>query len=276
MEDMDVTAYLCCIEGLVAIETDLAPPEALGPSSPEIVDGVVSVSIVPEDHGDTFFVEVEIIEEGAGWPPLCRGGEEGSLSYLLFWDTIGINKSEIVSLKNPDICNWVRTSLWGMLHLPWDMAWWVPTSGDGPCPDNKDDAFSGGDRVRTFTTRSLIPGEQLHLVWEFAGYSTPVSVATTFFHTCCYTSGKISAVNGDYGDLDLTYDVRVEGELVECVPSDFFEYAVGDWVFLMKPNDGRSTDCGREESCRGNDFDSDVLGIIIPMTVDDVGAGPLP
>lgn len=128
--------------------------------------------------------------------------------------------------------------------------------------DNTNDPQVQGDPM-------VVPGERISLWWKIAGVDNYEEVAHAFIHTCLLTGGRITAISGDYGDPDITYSVRIEGTVYNGVKSsDFREYAVNEWVYIMKPLESGAASCGREEGCKGEDYSGG--GVIIPIHITGV------
>lgn len=103
-------------------------------------------------------------------------------------------------------------------------------------------------------SRAFLPGERLDLHWtidfkERNGLIREkiIPVAATFFFTHSLIGGYIEEVVGEYNSIDLKYMVRIfdNDELVSVQPTDFVEYEVGDWVFMLR--DTPSGKAGQEE-----------------------------
>lgn len=114
--------------------------------------------------------------------------------------------------------------------------------------DNTNDPQIQGDPL-------VVPGERISLWWKIGGVDNYEEVAHAFIHTCLLTGGRVEAISGDYGDPSITYSVRIEGNIHEEIkPSDFREYTVGEWVYIMKAGASGAGDCGREAGCKGGDY----------------------
>lgn len=146
------------------------------------------------------------------------------------------------AFQNSENCHWVMTDVTvfgagGEVFHGRSFVTIVVNSGGKACPEERDDVFGGGKTTfHSMIQNQIVPGERIRLEWLFWNTETQAKplVDEKWFFTHCFTGGKVTSVNGDYGDVGITYTVELEGLEKECVPSDFVEYAVGDWVFVAK------------------------------------------
>lgn len=110
----------------------------------------------------------------------------------------------------------------------------------------KDDVFLGEHYVDLpRMTDFAVPGDLVILYWHFkdaTGYSLAAPISA-YFETPAVAGGKVKAIIGDYGDTGIYYTVEIKGAEVSCVPSDFAQYEVDDWVYLIKINDTEAQQC---------------------------------
>lgn len=169
---------------------------------------------------------------------------------------IGLEDYITIKVDSPDNCRWVGSiikargaddSLFGRTF-----ALVTPGTSGQDCPDDKNDVFSGGD-VSSFIMiqNQIVPGETIELRWIFwdGQHTEETFVDAEKFCTCCFTGGKVKTVNGEYGDVSISYMVEIYGVDTLCVSSDFVEYAVGDWVFVFAAN-SFCAECGRKVACK--------------------------
>lgn len=117
----------------------------------------------------------------------------------------------------------------------------------------------------------VVPGERISLWWKVGPNGDYQEVAHDYIHTCLLTGGTVTAVSGDYGDSDVSYSVRIEGTVYIGVKStDFREYVVGEWVYILKPDEVGASSCGRAEGCEGSDYSGG--GVIVPIHITGVNA----
>ncbi len=126
------------------------------------------------------------------------------------------------------------------------------------------------------TQNQIVPGESAQL---FA-YLSPVSgteiekkwIGHAWWGPDYFSGGFVVTVNGEYGDPEITYSVDIMGKVRTVVPSDFIEYAVGDWVFatnLSAIGNGCEWD---EDNETGISSGTDNGWIILPIKIADHGA----
>jgi hypothetical protein len=81
------------------------------------------------------------------------------------------------------------------------------------------------------TERTLVPGELLQLAWTIViddtVYSAPVMGC--WYALPLITGGKVISKEED------SYVVRVQNVNLVCLPTDWAQYQIGDWVFVLKP-----------------------------------------
>jgi hypothetical protein len=149
-----------------------------------------------------------------------------------------------------------------------------PDRTGGAIPDNKSDACRIGsmiDDVRN-TQTDLVPGELLQLAWAVRINNEVLSslVAGAYFETPAFTGGKIISKQEDDG----LYTVQVQGIDVVCLATDWADYQVGDWGYVLKKGDGEATKCNRESEYGSSNI---VMPIdqenyrIAPITVNSFG-----
>lgn len=242
MEDMNVVAYICGKQ-LKGIEVGNSPITHTGPNSITEENGNVEVPLLPlAVDVNNYYIDVLIHHIYSSDARFCR------LSNALGWtyqqretvhvegstyETLGIN----VQYVNPDICDWEKTELSGMLIGPLKIDW--PGTGDGSCPEDKKDVLKN-EGIKVYNTASLVPGEALYLYWKFLGRDTQL-IQTVYVYSTLLTGGIITKINKPSEfSYNVTYDIAVEGSIWFAVDaSDLYEYAVGDWVFVSKKGDAK-------------------------------------
>ena len=192
-------------------------------------------------------------------------------------EPVGLEDYITITIENFSHCHWIQSLI--KAHGADDSVFgrifgWVDVgSGGQDCPEDKDDVFSGGGKSRFLMTQNqIVPGELIELRWIFwdGQHTEDVPVDSKWLCTCCFTGGRVISVNGDYGDVDVTYTVEIQDVHMSCVPSDFVEYEVGDWVFVFVPS-STCSECGRKTACKGGCNASSGC-VILPMKVGDYGA----
>lgn len=148
----------------------------------------------------------------------------------------------------------------------------------------KSEVFNSGSHLSVDISDLTVPGELLRLRWCFDNTISylAVIVASVYFNTPAVTGGEVTEVVGDYGDPDIRYKVDVEGTEFTCLSSDFAEYAVGDWVYLLRTNAPTASTCEREYTYGQSsiedaaaEIDTDELLIRINEIRDDNNVDPL-
>lgn len=121
----------------------------------------------------------------------------------------------------------------------------------------------------------IVPGELVHLyVWlsPESGELDEQWAGSVWWGTNYLSGGRIIAVNGEYGDEDITYTVDIMGKERAAVSSDFIEYAEGDWVYVSYL-EAIGQNCEWEDDETG--IPEDIEGatwVILPVKVWDYGA----
>ena len=275
------TAYLCDkLSG--AIECTNFEGEI---SAISAADGVVKAKLWPKEPVPGCRIEggeiiAQLLKESDSMYVCEYGGyltwEREEIEYE--HEPVGLESYIAIEIENSDHCHWVGSAIlifgadfniFGRLFASVEAG-----SGGNPCPEDKDDVFSGGGKSRFLMIQNqIVPGELIALKYYFwdGQNSTEEFVDGEWFCTCCFSGGEVKVINGDYGDIDITYTVQIQGVERVCVPSDFVEYEVGDWVFVLIPN-STCSECGRKEACReGCEGGSGDKFIILPLKVGNYG-----
>lgn len=243
-----IQTYLCN-KRLSAINVAGRPNSAISVS-----DGVVSTKIVPVGFNPKIkTVYAKIIGTGDN-PVDCvdpepflrwtrkalltsNGDEFAELERLI---TIEANISDLP-------CSWEAAHIYGITLSPAEhhlLLASVPDRSGGEIPPGKSDV----SRLEPYLTlrntqTNIVPGEMLQLAWTIKVddkiFSKPVAGA--WFDTPAFTGGKvISKTEDDH------YIVSIFGVHVSCLPTDWADYQVGDWGYVLKQGDGEATKCKRE------------------------------
>lgn len=254
----DLTAYICPKTGMLfgGIEvTDACPPAdtcdpatvLLRPKRTFSIDALVmpSVSCIDDlinalggiyltcsrpifyDHRNNFRARAEHLAFGwANYPddvcPACA------------WKGTTVTRRNLVTLTDGAFLSSVPiTNNYG----------YVPT---GDQPIHNLDQFG----ATNLTGPECVPGEQLRLNQNLLIGSTVKSyqVASIVFDTPAITGGRITAVDGGMTvNRTITVSVFGWGEMV-LTPTDFADYQVGSWVFLLKDGACAATDVNRKSA----------------------------
>lgn len=233
-----ITAYLCCEKMAAKSETSF-DADAIS-----VGDGLITAKIIKESAScspDQTRLEVKLRPDGDS--KYCHY-KEGSLS----WTNVGLLQQEIeITYNNPTHCHWDSTVLWMSgsnkrtepMYIPLNIIAITNPVGGGACPESKGDVFSGGstnEKALEDYTGDAVPGDIINSSWYFSNTITThlILAAFSYWTTDALTGGSIIAVNGSYGDEDITYTVNLEGGYTICKSSDFVEYAVDDWVVVQR------------------------------------------
>lgn len=271
-----VTTYLCSKtfgavghEGLCSV-----PAITEGPN--KAVAELIRTESVPGCHDGMGKIEVELLGEDES--PYC------SLKGELSWKraTLPVSAGEpilldyiTVTYSNPEHCQWEMTDIVvaGATDQRLFISTFPDTSLQGAIPESKSDVIRIPESLETHLVQNqIVPGELMTLLWYFGdGQNTTEQwVDEKWYCSCCLTGGKVKAVNGSYEDENITYTVNIQGVARTCRPSDFVEWAVGDWVFILSIGSACDT-CGRTQVCNedcgvGTDL------IILPLKIGNYGS----
>lgn len=184
-----------------------------------------------------------------------------------------------VIITHPDHCHWIKSEIWlniveiGPRPMGAELyAYSEINTGGQDCPDDKSDVFGGGGTSFFQVSQNLIvPGDLLTLYWRMNDGENEelIQAGTEWWCTCCFTGGEVTEIVGDYGDEDIQYLVTIQ--LVErtCLPSDFTEYEIGDWVFVHIPSSS-CADRSRTAPCKqACEFEDVAHEAIDPLTPDE-------
>ncbi len=138
-----------------------------------------------------------------------------------------------IRYNTPDICQWVGSVL-------------DSTTADekktvvASYPD--DGGVAEGDECLVGTVydaeqnqNEIVPGAELKLT-HYLNCPSPGNIyggGDGKWETIAITGGVITAINGDHSDLDHSYQVEIYDQDIEVWPSDWVDWQVGDWVFVV-------------------------------------------
>jgi len=150
----------------------------------------------------------------------------GDIPVIPYWS------NSVVSAINPDKFSPHSPFIFKVEISPGIELGLIPESGDKEDYWNKGLSETG---IFHETTPIVRPGENIELCWTcwvngkkftspkmLLGYETPL-----------FTGGWIRSKDGE--GVEVTYSVEVFQNLISNImPTDFYNYEVGDWVYLMK------------------------------------------
>lgn len=134
----------------------------------------------------------------------------------------------------PELCHWVGT----VLDAITDHRTTVITAhpGDGGHAPDPVHCTPGASFGSERSDNQIVPGAILEMT-HYLDCPHPGNIITATergkWNTVAITGGIITAVNGDIDDNDHSYQVQIYGVDVQCWPSDWVEWEVGDWVFVI-------------------------------------------
>lgn len=205
----------------------------------------ITVKILPALLTDGDFVRC--VTEGAELTWARRVNVDDRGNYM------SRDKRLTISLNHPELpCFWWYTflnSLRGDLEeTPIFMRYPLDVEeGAIPIEGGKSEVYQGsaGETEDIFTLPSFVPGELLQLKWAlrinqqtFAG-----TVQGKYYATPAITGGKL--ISKSESDEHTVYIVDVQGLQLEAAPTDFADYQIGDWVYLLKQGDNPAITCNR-------------------------------
>ncbi len=234
-----IRTYLCN-KKLVALQySSIASRPAL-----KISGGVVraKLSLIGEDP-KKHIVKASIIKDGTSLVYCVRDRTGGA---VLSWERklVGLELnprlSRYITVKAniPDLpCHWKQTDVYTINLSPADHHLVFNARADttgGMIPDSKSDANPlKTDLEFEVTEKTLIPGELLQLAWTLKIddkiHTGPVM--GSWYALPLITGGKVISMN----DETNMYTVQVQGVYLDCLPTDWAGYQIGDWVFVLKP-----------------------------------------
>lgn len=139
-----------------------------------------------------------------------------------------------VEADRPTSCAWTQISIW--LEDPRNKLFGFAVAGvpASPVGESGQAVFNcGGTAIWLGLEDVAVPGDQVILYWHFKPSGICLTSAK-YYSAPAVTGGPVTEVVGEYGDPEIKYNVDIEGEIVLCSPSDFAEYGVGDWVYVVK------------------------------------------
>jgi hypothetical protein len=124
------------------------------------------------------------------------------------------------------------------------------------------------------TERTLVPGELLQLAWTLKIddkiYTGPVM--GSWYATPLITGGKIISKVDDEDEDSNAYVVRVQDVNLVCLATDWAEYKIGDWAFVLKPGE---TVLDETKEYGSGDISQPTFGDtgyrLLPLTMDNFG-----
>ena len=258
-----ITLYMCStkIPGIVKVGDDLNRNV-----STSYKDGkaVISVPLKEIDSpcftGKVSKLDVFVFDDGVNpleclWPGIAElEWIRGLDSYAGISSTIKLHNFLTIEWTNPTgkcaDCFWWE-SIVGALDqdtftpkMPWILSTgrkWAPLEkGRIPTTGEKEDNWIYPVPeldVHYEEQPNLIPGGNIALWWsvKIEGAVYQQLMAERYFSTPLMTGAKIISRNGEDDSIHKTYTVETEGGTYSGVmPTDFAQYDIGSWVYLLK------------------------------------------
>jgi len=185
------------------------------------------------------------------------------------WLTLEFNHPEAV-------CFWKKTSVEG-IRLIGDFSTYVyvePTIVSDGLLSREIYSISKESTIQLSQTE-FVPGELLQLMYTLKSndYQWSAPVAGDYYETPAITGGEIMV------ETLSGFAIQMGGYLVECVPTDWANYHIGDWAYCIKQWESDASECDRSAAYNGMDTSNlfDVSGEqtslvrIVPMIVNGYG-----
>lgn len=186
------------------------------------------------------------------------------------FEDVTMRPSLSIGATHPGHCGWRRTLIGASpdgVTRPHEIGLETRPQGGGVLGEA--DALDWPPTVWEIDDIRMAPGEMAQLLWEIGDGKrlAQYPAAALWWRTCLLSGGYVLAVHGAYGDDDISYTVRVQGQDVVCRPTDYTAYAVGEWVTVLDAVGG----CSRTERCGAETGDGSPpsTGIIVPVRVLD-------
>ena len=171
-----------------------------------------------------------------------------------------------VELRHPSVpCWWHATYLYVWRDMSEEQLQITVSYSEGgmiPLDGSKSGVYMGSAGKLTQFTNSqtaYVPGELLQVKWELKVddqyFNSPVAGA--YFATPVFTGGKVADKENPEGALSVLYTVDIQGYERDCVPTDFANYQIGDWVFVIKQTETEAYLTNREEAYTKGDAELD-------------------
>ena len=252
----DLTAYICKIK-----------PDGISVENPsnnddiDIQDFDIITKIVPNNltigcSTGKFGKIISNIHRNIDIVQSCNEAGDSFLR-LVYQDPANSQDYTEITAKNSEKCQWVETQIavdgTQRTNTPYGYVWAYThvNSGGGALSDTKHNAFpnGGGENTHSLTDNFIVPGMRIRLNHVFSdSFNTFYSlVVFDYYQTPYMTGGQIISVNKDYNNPYITYNVALAPEsdtknsirdIVKCIPSDWIEWEIDDFVFVMKPISG--------------------------------------
>jgi len=260
---------------------------------------LIQTYLLSEAFGGVGGVAISECNPGCFWyDPVKKSYVRWDRARIVGEDTI-YDTYPIIEYYNPDHCHWFRTEFLvdGPPNVPEDYGEGLDllafTEPDAPnrIPDQSDpdSQFTGSTWTEYILNQNVIvPGmRMLAFHWFNDRRQTSRLIGSyswEYLCTCCLTGGTILARVGEVKDPLHFYIVGVEGIAQKGVPSDFIDWQVGDWVYLLPmPVSDDCQDVLRKAPCKAacgkwhpSESDRDTQGsrtfMIIPLKIWEYGA----
>ncbi|MBU4317681.1 MAG: hypothetical protein KKF30_10450 [Proteobacteria bacterium] len=212
--------YEMAFEGRSILNTSQGQPEGVFPAFLAFPVGQLGVmrilSIMSESMAEAEGFEIEDdyrpVTGGEFFPPVHTNGNK-CIGLHLYENCYQKKDSGRVEYPAGKFGDDILPHLWMKYYIKAEDTWPVP-----------------GEFIGLLCKPLSVPPH----VWWFQETS-PFLVSGNWFETSCYTSGIIKEVMGPIGEEAFKrYKIKVQGAEIVLAPSDFYEYAVGERVAVIR------------------------------------------
>ncbi len=207
-----------------------------------------------QDDARTFF---KCIEDLAGSPELSWKRDIDDTGF----GKVALDSYITIDINKPDTpCFYEGVHLYGIRKFTEKQTLFssFPLSTGGEIPEDKADVcLLVTDKTIKNPQTLFVPGELLQLSWNLKinGLSFSNVVAGKYFATPAITGGEIKAVRGE--GVNIIYYIDLQGSILPCAPTDFADYSIGEWVYVLKQGRSSATECERQSIFSDGSIDLD-------------------
>lgn len=164
-----------------------------------------------------------------------------------------LDKFITVEFRNPKVpCHWVYTAFYGLRGLVSDLyavVYHQTIVEEIPIEEGKSEVYTGDviSGVANYQTR-FVPGELLQVKWgiKFNDTVYQAPIQGSYFASPCFTGGRV--IDFSEAENQFYYTIEVQGKEINSIPTDFADYQIGDWVYLLKQSSNEAEKCNKDET----------------------------